>query len=306
MNLITSICRKEAGILKLNHQVEAAEAGLTAEMIMWKNLGFSRGMIRKLKRSSGVLVNGQAVYLNERLQEGDRLSISLQFAGYTDVTPQPIPIDIAYEDDHLLVVNKPSNMLVHPLKHEPENTLANAVLYHFNNNGTEPVFRPVSRLDRDTSGLVVVAKHAHAGFRLASQLGTGELRREYLAVVHGLLALERGAVDLPIARCRDSKIKHMVSPGGRRAITHYQVEEYLAGNTLVKLRLVTGRTHQIRVHMSQIGHPLVGDTLYGGRAEGIERQALHCRRVRLKHPVTGEMLVVEAPLPEDMQELIYR
>jgi len=289
--------------LKLNHQVAAAEAGLTAEKIMRRNLGFSRGMIRKLKRSSGVLVNGQIVYLNKRLQEGDRLSINLRFARYTDVPPQPIPIEIAYEDDHLLIVIKPCNMLVHPLKHEQENTLANAILYHYGNE-TEPVFRPITRLDRDTSGLVVIAKHAHAGYRLARQLGDGELWREYLAVAHGLFALERGTIDLPINRCGDSKAKRMVSPDGRQAITHYQVEEYLAGNTLVRLRLVTGRTHQIRVHMSHIGHPLVGDTLYGGRAEGIDRQALHCRRVGLKHPVTGEALVVEAPLPEDMQRLI--
>lgn len=289
--------------MKLSYQVTAAEAGLTAERIMQRNLGFSRTMIRKLKRLSGVEVNGQAAYLNKRLQEGDQISVNLRCAEYTNVLPQPIPIEIAYEDDHLLVVNKPHNMLVHPLKHEPKNTLANAVLYHFDND-TEPVFRPLSRLDRNTSGLVVVAKHAHAGFRLAQQLNSGELWREYLAVVHGLLEQERASIDLPIGRCEDSIVKRMVRPDGRRAITNYQVEQYLANSTLARLRLVTGRTHQIRVHMSHIGHPLVGDALYGGRVEGINRQALHCCRVGMKHPINGDELIIDAPIPEDMRELI--
>ncbi|MDF9409591.1 RluA family pseudouridine synthase [Pelotomaculum isophthalicicum JI] len=289
--------------MKLSYQVTAADAGLTAERIMQKNLGFSRTTIRKLKRLSGVVVNGQAAYLNKRLQEGDQISVNLRFEEYTNVLPQPIPIEIAYEDEHLLIVNKPHNMLVHPLKHEPENTLANAILYHFDNN-TEPVFRPLSRLDRNTSGLVVVAKHAHAGFRLAQQLSSGELWREYLAVVGGFLEQESGSIDLPIGRCKDSKVKRMVCPDGRRAITYYQVKQYLADSTLARLRLVTGRTHQIRVHMSHIGHPLVGDALYGGRMEGINRQALHCCRVGMKHPITGNELIIDAPIPEDMRRLI--
>jgi len=292
--------------LKLNYQVKTTEAGFTAEKVLRQNLGFSRGMVRRLKRTGGVLVNGQAFYLNRRLQEGDLLCVNLHFDEFTDAPPQPIPIDIVYEDEHILVVDKPPDMLVHPLKHEPLDTLANAVLYHYIENNTEPVFRPVSRLDRNTSGLVVVAKHAHAGFRLTSQLGTGELRREYLAVVHGLVAQKQGSIDLSIARCRDSKIKQMVHPDGRRAQTFYNVEEYLAGNTLLKLRLTTGRTHQIRVHMSHLGHPLVGDTLYGGREEEINRQALHCCRIRLLHPITGGPLVLEAPLPEDIRRIFNK
>lgn len=292
--------------MKLSYQVAATEAGLTIERILRVNLGFSRTMLRKLKRNAGVRVNGEEVFLNKRLREGDKLSIKLQFAEYTDVIPQPIPIDIRYEDEHLLIVNKPDHMLVHPLKHEPENTLANAVLYHYNKKDMELVYRPLSRLDRNTSGLVVMAKHAYAGFRLARQLCSGELCREYLAVVHGFLAPDSGLIDMPIDRCRDSTVKHMVCIGGRRAVTHYQIEKQLAGCTLVKLRLVTGRTHQIRVHMSHIGHPLLGDILYGGRADDIGRQALHCCRVRLKHPITGEILIIEAPLPEDILNVIIK
>jgi len=292
--------------VKLNYLVQAAEAGLTAEKVLRKKMGFSRSMLRKLKRMAGVLVNGEAVFLNQCLGEGDRISVNLQFGEFTDILPQPIAISIVYEDEHFLVISKPPNMLVHPLKHEQKNTLANAVLHHFLRSDTEQVFRPVSRLDRNTSGLVIVAKHAHAGFRLAHQLGTEKLQREYLAVVHGLLAQAHGSIDLPIARCRDSKIKHMVHPDGRRAVTNYHVEKYLAGNTLTKLLPETGRTHQIRVHMSHIGHPLVGDILYNGREEGITRQALHCHKIRLIHPITNEPLTLEAPLPEDMQRLINK
>lgn len=291
--------------MKLSYQVAAAEAGQTVEGILRKNLGFSRTMLRKLKRFSGVLVNGQEVLLNQRLQAGDRLSIRLQFAGSTDIIPQPLPIDIKYEDEHLLIVDKPGNMLVHPLKHEPLNTLANAVLGHYNKD-EELVYRPLSRLDRNTSGLVVVVKHAYAGCRLARQLITGELWKEYLALVHGDLSPECGFIDLPIGRCRDSTIKHMVCAAGKQAATNYQVEKHLVGCTLVKLRPTTGRTHQIRVHMSHIGHPLLGDSLYGGCVDDITRQALHCCLVRLKHPITGEVLEVEAPLPKDMEEVILK
>lgn len=290
--------------MKQYYHVKAVEAGFTLERILRQSLGFSRGMVRKLKRADGVLVNGQAFYLNRPVQEGDLLSIDLHSDKVTDALPQPIPIDIVYEDEHLLVVNKPPHMLVHPLKREPENTLANAVLYHYLENRVEPVYRPVTRLDRDTSGLVVVAKHAHAGHRLTSQLVAGELQREYLAVVHGLLARTKGTIDLPLARCPLSYIRQAVQPGGKRAVTHYQVEKYLADSTLVKLRLETGRTHQIRAHMSHAGHPLVGDTLYGGREAGINRQALHCWKISLSHPMSNAILVLEAPLPADMERLI--
>ncbi|NLI12060.1 RluA family pseudouridine synthase [Pelotomaculum propionicicum] len=290
--------------MKLNHQVAAEEAGRTAEKIIRDRMGLSRSMIRKLKRLSGVLVNGESVYLNKRLREGDSLSVDLRLPVCTDAPPQPIPLNIVFEDGHLLVIDKPENLLVHPLKHEPENTLANAVLYHYLQHDTEPVFRPVTRLDRNTTGLVVVAKNAHAGFRLARQLAAGDLWREYYAVVHGLLKPENGSIDLPIGRVGGSNVKHTVCPGGRPALTYYQVDKYLAGATLVKLRLATGRTHQIRVHLSHIGHPLAGDTLYGGRLEGIARQALHCARIGFRHPITGEVLDFAAPLPEDMRRLL--
>lgn len=290
--------------MKLELQVTAAEAGLSIEQFLRNVLGFSRSMIRRLKRLSGVLLNGQPVILSRRLQDGDRISIALRFDEFTNVLPQPIPIAFVFEDGHILVVNKPPDMLVHPIKYEQENTLANAVLHYYLEKGIEAAFRPISRLDRNTSGLVVIAKHAYAAFRLGQQLSNGGLQREYFAVVHGLIAQEQGLIDLPIARSDDSRVKRKVCPDGKKALTYYTVLKYLTDATFLKLRLATGRTHQIRVHLSHIGHPLVGDALYGGREEGISRQALHCCRISLTHPVTGEGLTLEAPLPGDMQKLI--
>ncbi|MCL6639349.1 MAG: RluA family pseudouridine synthase [Firmicutes bacterium] len=292
--------------MELIHRVTAEEAGRTAGNLLRKNLGFSRATLRKLKRSSGVQVNGLPIPLNRRLNEGDSISIDLRFDNLSDIQPEPVPIHIVYEDQHLLVVNKPPGMLTHPLKEESTRTLANAVLHHFRYNNLQLRFRPVSRLDRDTSGLVVVAKHAHAAFCLAQQLHNGGLTREYLAVVHGVVNPPQGVVDAPIGRCPGSIVKHRADPAGRKAVTCYRTEKAFPGSALLRLHLKTGRTHQIRVHMSHIGHPLVGDTLYGGHTGGINRQALHCCLVRLIHPVTGAALALESPLPEDIRYLITR
>ena len=292
--------------MEMLHRVTAAEAGRTAENLLRKTMGFSRAAIRRLKRFSGLYVNGETAYLIHRLIEGDQLAIHLGPDPVSSIRPEPLPLEILFEDPHLLVVNKPPGMLTHPLKHEATGTIANAVLYHYRKNNLELNFRPVSRLDRNTSGLLVVAKHAHAGFQLAKQLSVRELRREYLAVVHGRINEPGGVIDLPIGPSPGSIMKHCVDPGGRRVVTVFRVEKYFTGKTLVRLRLETGRTHQIRVHLSHTGHPLVGDTLYGGRDEEIDRQALHCSLVKLKHPVSGAALCWEALLPEDMQALIHR
>jgi 23S rRNA pseudouridine1911/1915/1917 synthase len=223
--------------LKLERQVTAAEAGLSIEQFLRNVLGFSRSMIRRLKRLSGVLLNGQPVILSRRLQDGDRISIALRFDEFTNVLPQPIPIAFVFEDGHILVVNKPPDMLVHPIKYEQENTLANAVLHYYLEKGIEAAFRPISRLDRNTSGLVVIAKHAYAAFRLGQQLSNGGLQREYFAVVHGLIAQEQGLIDLPIARSDDSRVKRKVCPDGKKALTYYTVLKYLTDATFLKLRL---------------------------------------------------------------------
>lgn len=290
----------------LDHRVTDVEDGRTTESLLQNTMGFSRKMIRRLKKHQGVKVNGQTVYLNYRVKGGDILSVDLKNNDDITIEPQNIPLDIIYQDQHLMVVNKPPHMLVHPLKHEQHNTLANAVLFHYHQNNLDETFRPVSRLDRGTSGLVVIAKHSHAGHLLAQQLQTGNLRRQYLAVAHGLIRQPRGVIALPIGQCADSNVKHEVSPYGRRAVTRYQVISYTTGNTVVKLDLETGRTHQIRVHLSHIGYPLVGDALYGGISKDINRQALHCYGVSFSHPLTGEYLTLDASTPEDIQRIINK
>lgn len=290
--------------MKLTYRVEEHERGRTVESLLRFKIGLSSTIIRKLKRCSGIAVNNQIAYIKDRVETGDTLSIDLEDDNQTDVEPQNIPIKIVYEDEHLLVVDKPPNMLVHPLKHEPYNTLANAVIHYYQQNNLKTSFRPVYRLDRNTSGLVVIAKHAVAGCKLSQQLHSDSFRRRYLAVVHGIVFQRRAAVALPIIRCADSNVKHTIAPHGKKAVTYYHVEKYFYNSTLVKLELKTGRTHQIRVHLSSIGFPLIGDTLYGGRPEGINRQALHCNCLELIHPITREKLFLEVPLPDDMMNLI--
>ena len=290
--------------MKLTYRVEEHENGRTVKSLLRGKIGLSSTIIRKLKKCGGIAVNNQAVYIKDRVEAGDMLSIDLKDDNQTAVEPQNIPLKIIYEDEHLLVVDKPPHMLVHPLKHERYNTLANAVIYYYQQNNLKTSFRPVYRLDRDTSGLVVIAKHAVAGCKLSQQLHSSSFCRRYLAVVHGIIYQRRAAVALPITRCPDSSVKHTTSEQGKKAVTYYHVEKYLDDSTLVKLELKTGRTHQIRVHLSAIGFPLVGDTLYGGRLQGINRQALHCYCLELIHPITGKQLLLEVSPPDDMLNLI--
>ncbi len=294
--------------MELYGRVKSEEAGRTLESFLRQVFGLSRHTLRRLKQKRAVTLNGRPAHYKTRLSEGDEVRAVLT-TGQNEIKPpsaepQPIPLDIAYEDSCLLVVNKPAGMLVHPVKREPFGTLANAVVYRLQSEGCEPVFRPVTRLDRDTSGLVVIAKNAHIAFLLAGMLHTKDFFQEYLAVVHGRPFPEEGCIDLSVAPRQKGIIKQSLQAGGRRAVTHYRVEKRLSGFSLLRVWLETGRTHQIRLHFSSIGCPLVGDELYGGRPEGIGRQALHCRRVRLLHPIDGSVLDLTAPFPPDMAALL--
>lgn len=210
------------------------------------------------------------------------------------------------EDEDLLVVNKPPGMLVHPLTVEAGGTLANAVVHRWSRQGLTARFRPVYRIDRDTSGLVLVAANPFAYQHLARQLIGKIMRREYLAVPGGHIHPEQGTLCFPIGRADQSIVKREVKEGGKRAVTCYRVLELLPGGTLVKCSLETGRTHQIRVHLNHLGHPLYGDTLYGGSAQWIGRQALHAASLRFYHPRTGALICLNCDLPLDMMHLINR
>jgi 23S rRNA pseudouridine1911/1915/1917 synthase len=251
------------------------------------------------------MVNDQTVRLNSLVKEGDLIRVNFQDDDQP-VIPQDIPLYILFEDEHVLVVNKPSNMLVHPLSYHVLNTLANGVIYHWQLQGHNSKFRAVSRLDKDTSGVILIAKSSYICHQLAGQMKNGMCRREYLAVAHNRITMDSGIIDFPIGRPDDGSLIFGVTAQGKEAVTHFTVIQRFAGGSLVKLRLETGRTHQIRVHMRHFGHPLMGDDLYGGSLDLIHRQALHSWRLEFNHPVTKEHVQLEAPLPADMTSLIHK
>jgi 23S rRNA pseudouridine1911/1915/1917 synthase len=289
---------------ELVYHIDQDEAGGTVGGLL-RRKGFSRTLIRGLKRAGQVLLNGVPVYMREPVSAGDILTVKLPPDGATILEPERHPLEILYEDADLLAVNKPAGMLVHPVGCEQRGTLANAVLYHWRVRGVKARFRPVYRLDRDTSGIVLVAVGHFAAQQLARQLTTGTLCRRYLAVVEGLPD-SRGTVDLPLALQPGTTARWMVAPGGKRAVTHYRVIRKLRGTALLSLGLETGRTHQIRVHMSHVGHPLVGDALYGGDTALLDRQALHAAVIAFNHPRTGVPVKLCSPLPADMRGLVQQ
>ncbi|MBD2260249.1 RluA family pseudouridine synthase [Pseudanabaena sp. FACHB-2040] len=275
----------------------------------------SRNRIQKLIDWEYVELNGEVCTDKKReVQVGDKISLTIPETKPLDLTPEPIPLDILYEDEHLIVINKPAGLVVHPAPGNMSGTLVNAVLAHCGEQllGIGGVQRPgiVHRLDQNTTGAIVVAKTDLAHQDLQAQMKAKTARREYLGVVYGLPPQESGTVDAPVGRHPADRKKQAIVPeekGGRHAVTHWQVEERLGNFTLCRFRLETGRTHQIRVHCAHIGHPIVGDPTYGsGRSVGVNLpgQALHAERLELRHPATGETVVAIAPLPAHFLKLL--
>ena len=291
--------------MHIEYRVTKDNVNQKVSQILKTHLKFSRGEIRRIKRCAGLMVNEQTVRLNSLVQEGDLIRVNFQDDDQP-VIPQDIPLDILFEDEHILVVNKPFNMLVHPLSYHVLNTLANGVIYHWQLQGHNSKFRAVSRLDKDTSGVILIAKSSYICHQLSGQMKNGMYRREYLAVVHNRITMDSGIIDFPIGRLDDGSLIFGVTSQGKEAVTHFTVIHRFASGSLVKMRLETGRTHQIRVHMRHFGHPLMGDDLYGGSMDLIHRQALHSWRLEFNHPVTKEHMRLEAPLPSDMTSLIHK
>ena len=271
-----------------------------------KEKGYSRQNVVALKKmQESILVNGKWEYVNYRLKNEDTLTIHIQELESNDkILPIPLPLPIVYEDEDILVIDKPSNMPIHPSINNYDNTLANAVVYYYHSQNIPFTFRCVNRLDKDTTGLTIIAKHMVASGILSEMVSRREIHREYLALVEGYISGE-GTINAPIAREGDSVIKRQVDfENGERAITHYKVVSQINDTaTLVSLKLETGRTHQIRVHMSHLGHPLLGDDLYGGNLNAIPRQALHSHKLAFQHPITKEEMCFASELPEDMQKI---
>ena len=291
--------------MHIEYRVTSDNDNRKVSHILKNHLKFSCGEIRRIKRSAGLMVNDQTVRLDWLVKEGDLIRVNFQDDNDQPVIPQDIPLNILFEDEHILVVNKPFNMLVHPLSYHVLNTLANGVIYHWQMQGHNSKFRSVSRLDKDTSGVILIAKSSYICHQLAEQMKNGICRREYLTVVHNRITMNSGIINFPIGRPYDDSLIFGVTSQGKEAITHFTVIQRFANGSLVKLRLETGRTHQIRVHMRHLGHPLMGDDLYGGSLDLIQRQALHSWRLEFNHPITKENMHLEAPLPADMTSLIH-
>ena len=285
------------------YQISSAEEGRKLGDFL-REKGYSRQLLRQLKETeNGLLRNGQPTFMTIALKNGDRIRVRLleKAEGSEAIMPAPLPFEIVYEDEDLLVVNKPADMPIHPSFQNHGNTLADALTWHYQQQGKEFVYRCINRLDRDTTGLLIVARHQLSASILSDMVRKREIHREYLAIVEGIPP-EKGTISAPIGRKEGSAILREVNfETGEPAQTHFTRLETRNGLSLVSLKLETGRTHQIRVHMGYIGCPLIGDYLYYPDNTRIGRQALHSYRLSFLHPITGKALSFTAPLPEDME-----
>lgn len=268
--------------------------------------GFSHGVITHLKRTEkGLLLNGEWAYVRDILHTGDTLTVQvIENESSENIVPTAIPLNIVYEDEDLLIINKEANTPIHPSQGNYDNTLANGLAYYFQQKGESFTYRCINRLDRDTTGLLIIAKHMYSASLLSDMVQEREIHREYLAIATGTVPSE-GTIVAPIARVDGSTIERCVDEEkGEYACTHYKTIATKNGYSLVSLKLETGRTHQIRVHMKHIGHPLPGDFLYNPDYSVISRQALHSHRLKFIHPITGTDMDFIAPLPEDMERIL--
>ena len=294
-------------------QPAAADAGKRVDAWLAGQLeDLTRSAAQRLLEEGRVTLGGKPLAKNYKLTGAETLTVSLPDPEPIDARPQRIPLDVVYEDGDVIVVNKPKGLAVHPAPGHPDGTLVNALLYHCGGSlsGVGGALRPgiVHRIDRDTSGLIIAAKNDRAHLSLAAQLQDHSLFRLYHAVAVGGFREDSGTVSAPIARHRADRKRMAVAPDGREAVTHWQVVDSQKGLTHLTCRLETGRTHQIRVHLAHLGHPLLGDTVYGGKkpVPGLAGQCLHAAQLTFTHPSTGEHLTVEAPLPDWFTAVLNR
>lgn len=289
----------------IKRQIEASDAGKLIREYVYENLHLSQRHVKAIKElPNGITVNGEERTVRYELKAGDQLIILFP-TEKTNMTAEDLALDIIYEDDWLLVINKPAGMPTIPSQLHPSGTLANGLLFYYQKKELPYTVHIVTRLDKDTSGLVLIAKHRHAHHLLSKQLQAGKISRTYEAIVHGHLANEGATIDAAIGRKNDSIIEREVRADGQAAISHYQVIERLPNHlTHVRVKLETGRTHQIRVHFAHIGHPLLGDDLYGGSAKLLPRQALHAHTILCYHPLEEKLLQWSVGLPPDLRAVV--
>lgn len=304
--------------MKLVYQVPEETTYQTVKEVLKIEFSMSDRLLLKLKKLQKISLNRKIVYVHHPIQKGDIIQCDLEYEeDNSNIVPTSLPLSILYEDEGYLVIDKPAGIPVHPSCDHYADSLSNRVRYYFDQIGLKKKIRPVNRLDKDTSGLVIFAKNEYMQECLIKQMKTKEFIKKYIAIVNGHLENEKGTINAPIARKENSIIERCVSLDGEIAITHYQVlstkqiEELFHNKILGKVNdfdivectLETGRTHQIRVHMAHIGHPLLGDTLYGTSSSLISRQALHCYYMKFIHPLNKQEVIYRSDLPEDMNNI---
>lgn len=290
----------------IDYIVDEDSAGLRVEQFL-RRKRYSGQNLSEIKRMpKSILVNGVHYYMRQELSKGDHLQVRIcETKNSEKIPPTNLPLNIIYEDEDLLVLNKPAGMPIHPSLNNYTNSMANALAYYFQSQGKPFIFRCCNRLDRDTSGLTIVSKHLVSGSILSDMTKYREVHREYLAIARGSVTPSEGTIQAPLGRKEGTIIERTVDwEHGEDAVTHYKVVKEANGHSLVSLRLETGRTHQIRIHMKYLGYPLIGDYLYNPDMEYMTRQALHSHHMEFTHPITGEHMSFTAPLPEDMARVM--
>lgn len=291
--------------------IKCDTSGQRLDVFLAEAAGLSRSQAASLLEAGRCTMNGAVQKKNAKTQAGAFYELDLPQAEPVDILPQDIPLDVVYEDGDIIVINKPKGLVVHPAPGHPDGTLVNALLHHCGSSlsGINGEIRPgiVHRIDMDTSGLIVAAKNDHTHQALAEQLADHSLSRQYEAIVRGHMKTSTGTVDAPIGRSQNDRKKMAVTDkNSRSAVTHYEVLAEYPGYSHIRCQLETGRTHQIRVHMAYLGHPIVGDTVYGSKKPelGLDSQCLHARRLKLRHPTTGELMEFQSPLPDYFQQTL--
>ena len=291
--------------MELKYTVTKSDTNQTINEILSSQFNLSTRLCSKLIKNRRIYQNGKSVDTRKFASFGDIIVVDFNYEeDNSNITPTNIDLDILYEDEWLLVVNKPAGIPIHPSRLHYENSLSNGIKFYFDSIGLSKKIRPVNRLDLDTSGLVIFAKCEYIQESFINQMANNVFHKEYLCIIDGNLDKKNGLIDLPIARKEGSIIERRVDKNGKKSITHYSVMKEFRDYSLVRCKLETGRTHQIRVHMQAIGHPIVGDTLYGNKSSFIDRQALHSYAINCIHPVSNNMLHFVSDLPKDMKNFI--
>lgn len=291
----------------LTFHIHKNEENQSVHQFLREYLGFSKSQIRSLKfRENGIAVNGSRCRINYILKNEDVLKLTLEEKiSDSHIVPLHEPISVLYEDDDVLVVNKPAGILVHPVGGHYKDTLSNMVSAYYQKQKEDITIRPVGRLDKDTSGAVIFAKNKIAAARFSQKNCGSGFEKEYLAIVSGVPDRQNGEICSPLSRCPGKPLKMQADPNGKSAFTSYKIEKVFSSSSLLRVKIATGRTHQIRVHMASIGHPLLGDRLYGTEKSlslnGFSRTALHAASVQFQQPFSGQIIRIEAPLPEDFK-----